>query len=258
MIRALIVAIALALVAVPAASAAVVAQDFGPAAEGVPIVGSNAHLPPLDATGVFDAGPIVGDEIIALRKAGGYQADIRGVNARARAYINTWLADRCGENATVAQVRRCRAMIVSDIDDTLISWYSFYADPAIDFQYVSIAEAAAKEACSPPAIKQTVATLQYAQSRGVAIALMSGRTEAERATTIGCMQRIGITGFRKLILRSPAEAKLSAQDYKSQNRRLLEEAGWSIMLSIGDQPSDMLGGYADHGFLLPNPMYMIP
>ena len=77
MIRALIVAIALALVAVPAASAAVVAQDFGPAAEGVPIVGSNAHLPPLDATGVFDAGPIVGDEIIAFRKAGGYQADIR-------------------------------------------------------------------------------------------------------------------------------------------------------------------------------------
>jgi len=258
MLRTLIAAIVVALAVVPAASAAVVPQDFGPAAQGVPIVGSDAHLPPLAATSPFDAGPIVGEEIIKFRQSGGYQADIRGVNARARAFVNTWLTEKCGEHATVAQVRGCRAMLVSDIDDTLISWYSFYANPAIDFQYVSIAEAAAKYACTPPAIKQTVATLQYAESRGVAVTLMTGRSEAERATTIGCLQRIGVTGYRNLILRSPAEAKLSAQDYKAKHRRQLEQAGWNIMLSIGDQPSDMLGGYTDSGFLLPNPMYLIP
>ena len=43
-----------------------------------------------------------------------------------------------------------------------------------------------------------------------------------------------------------------------RRRRQLEQAGWNIMLSIGDQPSDMLGGYTDSGFLLPNPMYLIP
>lgn len=257
MLRALI-ALVVALALTPAASAAVVQQDFGSAAQGAPIVGSDAHLPPLAATSPFDAGPIVGDEIIAFRASGGYQADIRGVNARARAYIRTWLDEQCGVNATVAQVRGCRAMLVSDIDDTLISWYSFYADPAIDFQYVSIAEAAAKEGCTPPAIKQTIALLAYAQARGVAVALMSGRKEAERATTVACLDRVGVTGYRKLILRAPAEAKLSAQDYKSQRRRQLEQAGWNIMLSIGDQPSDMLGGSTDAGFLLPNPMYLIP
>ena len=258
MLRPLLAAVVLALAVVPAASAAVVPQDFGAAAQGVPIVGSDAHLPPLAAASVYDAGPIVGDEIIEFRESGGYQADIRGVNSRARAYIKSWLDEQCGANATVAQVRGCRAMIVSDIDDTLISWYSFYADPAIDFQYVSVAEAAAKEGCTPPAIKQTVALLQYAQSRGVAVVLMTGRKEAERATTNACMKRIGFTGYRQLILRSPAEARLSAQDYKSGHRRQLEQAGWNIMLSIGDQPSDMLGGSTDAGFLLPNPMYMIP
>ncbi|MGI9186516.1 MAG: HAD family acid phosphatase [Gaiellales bacterium] len=258
MLRTLIAAVVLALIVVPAASAAVVPQYFGSAAQGVPIIGSDAHLPPLAATGPFDAGPIVGDEIIKFRESGGYQADIRGVNSRARAYLKTWLDEQCGVNATVAQVRACHAMIVSDIDDTLISWYAYYADPAIDFQYVSISEAAAKQGCTPPAIKQTVALLQYAQSRGVAVTLMSGRTEGERATTVGCMQRIGFTGYRTLILRSPAEAKLSAQDYKSRHRRQLEQAGWSIAFSIGDQPSDMLGGSTDAGFLLPNPMYLIP
>jgi hypothetical protein len=257
-LRALLIGIALLAILVPCAPAAVTTQDFGAAAEGAPIVGSDAHLPPLSAAHPYDAGPVVGSEIIAFRQSGGYQADIRAVNARARAYVTTWIDRHCGPQADAAQVRGCRAMLVSDIDDTLISWYSHYANPAIDFQYNPTAESIAKAGCTPPAIRQTVALVQYAQQRGVTVALMSGRTNAERAATTACLDRIGITGYRYLILRSPAEAKLSAQDYKSHRRQLLERAGWRIMLSIGDQPSDMLGGSTDAGFLLPNPMYLIP
>ena len=258
MLRALIAALLIAVAAAPAASAAVVTQDFGAAAHGAPIVGSDAHLPPLSAATPYDAGPVVGDEIIAFRQSGGYQADIRGVDARARSFVDSWIDAHCGPHANAARVRGCRAMLVSDIDDTLISWYAHYASPAIDFQYVPTAESIAKAGCTPPAIHQTVALLHYAQSRGVTIALMSGRTTAERTATIRCLDLIDVTGYRYLILRTPSEAHIPALDYKSNRRRLLERAGWRIMLSIGDQPSDLLGGYTDSGFLLPNPMYLIP
>ncbi|MFM7245985.1 MAG: HAD family acid phosphatase [Actinomycetota bacterium] len=51
---------------------------------------------------------------------------------------------------------------------------------------------------------------------------------------------------------------MTAAVYKAQRRQILERAGWQIALSIGDQVSDMTGGYADAGFLLPNPVYFIP
>jgi len=34
--------------------------------------------------------------------------------------------------------------------------------------------------------------------------------------------------------------------------------GYDILLTIGDQYSDLKGGYADKGFKLPNPMYYLP
>ena len=109
-----------------------------------------------------------------------------------------------------------------------------------------------------PTIAQTIAFLQYAQRRGVALALMTGRHTAQRAVTAACVEQRGITGYRYLILRPPAESSLTAAVYKAQRRQILERAGWEIALSIGDQVSDMTGGYADAGFLLPNPMYFIP
>jgi hypothetical protein len=33
---------------------------------------------------------------------------------------------------------------------------------------------------------------------------------------------------------------------------------WRLALNIGDQASDLAGGHAAAGFLLPNPMYSIP
>ena len=34
--------------------------------------------------------------------------------------------------------------------------------------------------------------------------------------------------------------------------------GYDILVNVGDQRSDLTGGYARRGFKLPNPMYLIP
>ena len=34
--------------------------------------------------------------------------------------------------------------------------------------------------------------------------------------------------------------------------------GFTIIANVGDQPSDLAGGYAERTFLVPNPFYRIP
>ena len=47
-------------------------------------------------------------------------------------------------------------------------------------------------------------------------------------------------------------------DFKAPERRKLTEEGFTILLSIGDQQSDLSGGYAERTFKLPNPVYFLP
>ena len=256
--RAVLTAVLALAAIVPSAPAAVVQYQYGAIDRGMPITGSDQHLPPLAVTATYTVPAAMGPDVAALRASGGYTADIRGTVAQARAFLDDWLDERCGPKADVATVQRCRAMVVSDIDDTIVSWYPYYSSPAQNWAYASDTWGAWEAACTAPPIRQTVALLHYAQRRGVALALITGRKTPERAVTAACLERIGITGYRYLILRTPSEVDLTAAVYKAQRRQILERAGWDIALSIGDQVSDMTGGYADHGFLLPNPLYFIP
>ncbi len=46
--------------------------------------------------------------------------------------------------------------------------------------------------------------------------------------------------------------------YKSGTRAYIESQGYDIVADFGDQYSDLLGGYADKTFKLPNPSYYLP
>ena len=50
----------------------------------------------------------------------------------------------------------------------------------------------------------------------------------------------------------------SASDFKAPERRRLAEQGYTILISIGDQESDLAGGFAERTFKLPNPVYFLP
>lgn len=50
----------------------------------------------------------------------------------------------------------------------------------------------------------------------------------------------------------------SAADFKAPIRAEIEQAGYTILANIGDQPSDLKGGHAEKGFLLPDPFYRVP
>ena len=50
----------------------------------------------------------------------------------------------------------------------------------------------------------------------------------------------------------------SAVDFKAPERKKISDRGYTILVNIGDQDSDLAGGYAERTFKLPNPVYLIP
>ena len=56
----------------------------------------------------------------------------------------------------------------------------------------------------------------------------------------------------------PEATFASAADFKAPERRKIAERGYTIVLSLGDQESDLKGGYAERTFKLPNPVYYLP
>ena len=49
-----------------------------------------------------------------------------------------------------------------------------------------------------------------------------------------------------------------AADFKAPTRAAIERQGYTILASVGDQRSDLDGGHAERGYLLPNPFYFVP
>jgi acid phosphatase len=64
--------------------------------------------------------------------------------------------------------------------------------------------------------------------------------------------------FDGVVLLPEGAAFQSAVDFKAPERRRLTEQGYTILISIGDQQSDLDGGFAERTFKLPNPVYFLP
>lgn len=53
-------------------------------------------------------------------------------------------------------------------------------------------------------------------------------------------------------------ADSGVSDYKTSKRIDIENRGYTIIASVGDQKSDLAGGHAEMTFKIPNPFYFIP
>lgn len=57
---------------------------------------------------------------------------------------------------------------------------------------------------------------------------------------------------------TPAAVSCPTIQYKSGTRAYIESQGWHIVANFGDQFSDLLGGFSDKTFKMPNPNYYLP
>jgi acid phosphatase len=91
----------------------------------------------------------------------------------------------------------------------------------------------------------------------VAILFITGRPADLREPTERNLRAEGYD-WDGLILLPEGAAFKSAVDFKAPERRKLTERGYTVLISIGDQQSDLAGGHAERTFKLPNPVYFLP
>jgi acid phosphatase len=162
--------------------------------------------------------------------------------------------------------RVTKPAVVFDIDETSLSNYK--ALEANDFGRIIAG------ACDLPqgpcglqdwdrlaestVIPPTMDVFNAAKERGAAIFFITGRPESQRAATERNLADVGYTGYARLIMEPTGAHYVSAADYKAPQRQAIESEGYTTVANLGDQPSDLDGGFAERTYLLPNPFYRIP
>jgi predicted secreted acid phosphatase len=195
----------------------------------------------------------VKDALLAYQ-AENYDGDVAAVFAAARAYVE----GRAGEVSKPA--------LVLDIDETSLSnWanikannFGFIADGACDrlpngpcgFKTWIL------QGVAPP-IMPALDLFNAAKAKGVAVVFITGRRDRERQATLWNLDSAGYEGWAKLVTRPDDPSHATVEAYKTEERRKLAEAGYTIIATVGDQQSDLDGGFAECKFKVPNPFYFI-
>ena len=192
--------------------------------------------------------PAYRERVEAYYYSGQYIEEIAGVVKDARAY----LAQRLEEGVD-------KPAIVLDIDETSLSnWTQMVG---MQFGYERGVWHEWVETASAYAIGPTLDLALWAHDHDVAVFFITGRGENERAATARNLEAVG---FRWTALYLEDETKCCQGDScdfaatcKSFYRKKIHDEGYRILINMGDQRSDLLGGWSERSYKLPNPFYLV-
>jgi predicted secreted acid phosphatase len=147
--------------------------------------------------------------------------------------------------------------IVMDIDETtLTNWCEMRRE---DFGYVASLYRPWELSGEGVAIPGALRLFNEARQADVAVFFITGRPGDETAATAKNLEAAGFHGWAGLRLRDGDENQMKTIPYKTQERKKITADGYRIIMSLGDQWSDLLGDpQADVSVKLPNPFYFIP
>jgi predicted secreted acid phosphatase len=202
-------------------------------------------------------------EAVLLRyeESGQYQHDIKDAVDKAKTYLTQHSAEK-GKLA-----------MVLDIDETALSnWPQLKAD---DFKFflAGPCNISVDGKIRPPCgwnkwvalekslpIVPTLELYGQARSHGVRVFFITGRTEAQRVATAANLGAAGYEGLTDsdLIMKPTDSHPKSLATFKTAARKAIANAGYVIVLNVGDQCSDLSGDYARKPIKLPNPFYYVP
>jgi predicted secreted acid phosphatase len=217
---------------------------------GAPAIAGCAHAPVSPpVANLFDAQRQV-EQYIA---SGRYEADVARVAGEALAYVE--------RRATTAT----RPAIVLDIDETSLSnWPAYKANGwgrvvggECNLDQGPCGIRAWQALGQSKALAPTLALVSRAKALGVAVFFISARPYALREATERNLRDQGYVWDGVIVLPEGASF-VSAVDFKAPERKRIAERGFTILVSMGDQDSDLKGGYAERTFKLPNPVYFLP
>ena len=189
-------------------------------------------------------------EIKAYHDSGAYQKELSQIITPATRYIIT------RADANESSPKPQKLAIVLDIDETSISNYN----NIVEHDFANEKQQIERHilAADAPAIKPMLSLYNTALKHHVAVFFVTGRTTDLQAATRKNLLFAGYKGWAGLYLQPKDLKKSSISTFKAATRHAISNKGYTIIESIGDQQSDLTGGYAEKTFKLPNPYYYIP
>jgi hypothetical protein len=208
----------------------------------------------------FGVNPIDGTPLTQYDPNGAYAHEVKGIAASATKYLANHNKHTKGK------------AIVFDVDDTTLNTYSY--EIYTSFVYNPTSNQAFVDAGSAsvfPAVPGMVDLEKRAQAKGYKVFFLTGRPGSQRAGTVDNLVDAGYTGISQadssnLYLKDygtdtwlrPCATSCSTIQYKSLTRQHIESLGYDIVANFGDQYSDLIGGFANRTYKIPNPMYYLP
>ncbi|MDD2236442.1 MAG: HAD family acid phosphatase [Kiritimatiellae bacterium] len=182
------------------------------------------------------------NDITEYYKNGRYEKDCARVTREARRTLSAWEGKK-------------KTAIVLDVDDTAISTLPYLQ--TTDFGYIPSLWMPWAEQADAPAIPGTLELAKQAAEQQTAIFFITSRQEAWRACTEQNLRNAGYPNWTSLIMKQAGDRR-NTEKYKTAEREKIIDMGYTIVLNLGDQESDLAGGYAEYTFKLPNPCYWLP
>lgn len=189
-------------------------------------------------------------EISAYHDSGAYEKEVDETLAPAVNYI----IQRAQANEKSKKPQKLA--IVLDIDETCLSNYN---DIHLrDFSNNKEDIYKTMNAGHASVINPMLALFNTALKHNVAVFFVTGRTKPLEPSTIKNLKAAGYHDWAGIYLRPDHYKQPSIATFKIAARKAITEKGYTILASIGDQKSDVTGGYAEKAIKLPNPYYYIP
>jgi acid phosphatase len=192
-------------------------------------------------------------EVSAYVESGRYEADIAAVVDQARVFLES-RAPGGGKLAIVVDIDETA---LSNLPSLRVNDYGFIVAGPCDLQRGPCGLVAWIMMARAEPIKPVLALVRLARERGVAVFFLTGRPERLRTATETNLRAAGYE-WTGLLLKPDDLTTRSATDFKAPERKKLQDQGYTVILSIGDQMSDLDGGFAERTYKLPNPFYFVP
>ena len=183
--------------------------------------------------------------LIRYHDSGQYDAEVRRVADRAMNYIR--------QRAASGQPNLA---VVLDIDDTAIStWGRLVQDDFANKREMFIGWA---NTHTDPPLAPILDLYRESRRLGVKVFFVTGRRTALAEHTRAALAAAGYVNPDGFYFRPESDREKSLAPFKTGARRDITRQGFHIIANLGDQASDLAGGYAERAFKIPNPFYFTP
>jgi predicted secreted acid phosphatase len=184
--------------------------------------------------------------------------------------INTYYSSGLWRKAVKKQVNRAKGYIIKrtegrhkakkpalvlDIDETSLNNYPcLKANGGIPYSAGPYASCVVKY--DAPRVNPVHSLFIFAKQHGVKVFFITARPEQIKDGTLKNLRSAGYKGKYELFLQPADYTQDSKVPYKSGARKQIQDRGFHIIANVGDQQSDLKGGYSERTFKLPNPIYL--